>query len=125
MAGSAAAPLNAVDILHSPGVSHVAQGANLEQDAWRPHLVADVLWGMALAHHWTPRLPEWAALLLRLGGFASLTARHAASVLWAFATLGHAPTALVQVCVRACADKSLEWIAELAVQAQRVLGSVA
>jgi hypothetical protein len=56
-----------------------------------------VLWALALAHHWTPQLPDLEKLLQRLGGFAALTARETASVLWAFATLGHVPTAMLQV----------------------------
>lgn len=76
------------------------QGADLTQETWRPALAADVLWGLGLAHHWTPRLGEWEALLQRLGGLAALMAREAASVLWAFATLGHAPTVLLQVLLR-------------------------
>jgi hypothetical protein len=73
------------------------QRADLAHDDWRPRLAADVLWALALAHHWTPRLPHLEALLQRLGGFPALTAREAASTLWAFATLGHVPTALLQV----------------------------
>lgn len=90
-------------------------------EPWRPALAADVLWALALAHHWTPRLHEWEALLRRLGGFGVLTAREAASAMWAFATLGHAPTALLQViavCLRSfwVSDATL---AELGVVAQR------
>lgn len=73
------------------------QRADLAHDDWRPRLAADMLWALALAHHWTPRLSDLELLLQRLGGFAALTAREAASALWAFATLGHVPAALLQV----------------------------
>ena len=73
------------------------QRADLGHADWRPRLAADALWALALAHHWTPRLSDLEALLQRLGGFAALTAREAASALWAFATLGHTPAALLQV----------------------------
>jgi hypothetical protein len=73
------------------------QRADLAHADWRPRLAADVLWALALAHHWTPRLPDLEALLQRLGGLEALTGREAASALWAFATLGHVLTALLQV----------------------------
>ncbi len=54
--------------------------------------MADVLWALALAHHWTPRMPKLEPLLVDCGGLASCTPREATSALWAFATLGHTPT---------------------------------
>ncbi len=63
--------------------------------------MADLLWALALAHHWTPRLLEAEALVQRLGGLPAMTAREAASSLWACATLGHTPKTLLQVC-RSC-----------------------
>lgn len=55
-----------------------------------------MVWALALAHHWTPRLPELEALLISCGGTAGCTPREATSSLWAFATLGHTPRDLMR-----------------------------
>lgn len=69
------------------------QRVNLDKaEAWRPRRIADVVYALGLSHHWTSRLPELEALLVKCGGLAALTARESASIMWGLATLGHSPS---------------------------------
>mmetsp|Transcript_6329 Transcript_6329/g.18180 ORF Transcript_6329/g.18180 Transcript_6329/m.18180 type:complete len:525 (-) Transcript_6329:251-1825(-) len=74
----------------------IIQRVNLDKaEAWRPRRIADVVYALGLSHHWTSRLPELEALLVKCGGLAALTARESASIMWGLATLGHSPSALL------------------------------
>ncbi|GBF97364.1 hypothetical protein Rsub_11011 [Raphidocelis subcapitata] len=66
---------------------------------------ADLLWALANARHWTPLLPRLEAAVLRAGGPRALGPPQLAAVLWAFATLGHAPEALLEGLARGWGTK--------------------
>ncbi|KAG1670013.1 hypothetical protein FOA52_011169 [Chlamydomonas sp. UWO 241] len=65
---------------------------------WRlaPGDVADVAWALAHARHHTPRLADLEDTIARMGGLGSFTPAEASRMLWAFATLAHTPTRLLQ-----------------------------
>jgi hypothetical protein len=55
-----------------------------------------VLWALAHCRHWTPRLGDLDAALERSGGPGRLRPSEVSIALWAFATLGHPPAALLR-----------------------------
>jgi hypothetical protein len=57
--------------------------------------VSDVMWALANARHWTPRLAEVEQGLLKAGGLTAYKPQEVAAILWGFATLGYTPLRLL------------------------------
>eukprot|EP00879_Flechtneria_rotunda_P018508 GHRR01019420.1.p1 GENE.GHRR01019420.1~~GHRR01019420.1.p1 ORF type:complete len:734 (+),score=290.90 GHRR01019420.1:100-2301(+) len=57
--------------------------------------LADVLWGLANARHWSALLSQLESALLAAGGVAACSAPSLITALWAFATLDYTPKQLL------------------------------
>jgi hypothetical protein len=85
--------------MHGTELQALWQEVNFENpqgaQAYSKGQLVEIVWSLAKATHWTPKVSAATARLSSTGGLRSLQPRQVARLLFALATLNHAPVALL------------------------------
>ena len=88
-----------IPLMHGTELQALWQEVNFDNSqgaqAFSKGQLVEIVWSLAKATHWTPKVAAATARLSSTGGLRSLQPRQVATLLFALATLNHAPVALL------------------------------